>query len=60
MEQKTFANLSWGAVLGLYRVWEEGNRKIDEIYNFFLSAFSELEGGHFNLERFPCKFNSFF
>lgn len=43
----------------LCRVWEERNRKTDEIYNFFLSAFSELEGGHFNLKGFTCKFNSF-
>lgn len=59
MEQKRYANFPWGPVLSRCRVWEEGNRKADEIYKFFLSAFSELEGGHFNLKGFTCKFNSF-
>lgn len=59
MEQKTFENLPWRPVLGVHRVWEEGNGKTDEIYDAFLSAFPELEGGHFNLKGFTHKFSFF-
>lgn len=37
------------SVLSFCRVWEEENRKTDEMYNFFLSDFYEL-GVHFNLK----------
>lgn len=42
--------------MGLCRVWKDGKRKTDEIYNVFLS---ELDRGCLSLKGFTCKFNSF-
>lgn len=56
IEQKTFAKFPGGHVVGLCRVWKDGKRKTDEIYNFFLS---ELFSGCFSLKGVTFKFNSF-